>query len=299
MIARGRRAVWLGFVLLTLAGAPAGAQQLPGDTFSFPSHGSALRARYYRSTLPGPRPTVLLVHGFPGGPVDMLGLGVALSEAGWNALFYNPRGMHGSEGEYAPEGGIEDAAVALAYLRDGAARFAVDTAHMAVVGYSHGGWVALMTGIRGTPVRCIAAIAPDNLGLAARRIDSDSVYAAGLRQALQGAAQRGFVRGLGFEAASAQLRAHRDEYDPTLHAAALAGRAVLIVGGWRDNGPTIELYIAPLVRALRAGGARVTPVALDDDHAFRTARQELHRSLLDWLGRECARAQPTTGTAPG
>ena len=298
MIARRGGAVSLGCVLLTLAGAPAGAQQLPGDTLSFRSHGATLQARYYRSRQPGRHPTALLIHGFPGVGTDMLGLGVALSDGGWNALFYHPRGFDGSEGEYTLEAGLEDAATALAFLREGAGRLNVDTARLAVVGYSHGGWAALMTGMRGAPVACVAAVAPDNLGLDARRLQADSAYAAGLRQTLANAAQRGLVRLADFDATRATLRAHADEYDTMQHGAALAGKSVLVVGGWRDLAVTLDLYVAPLVRALRAGGARVTPLALDDDHSFRSTRPELQRAVLEWLGRECVGSARPPETGP-
>lgn len=290
MTIRSVAQAFLAVAPLALAAAPAAAQQLPGEAVTFSSHGATLQGRFYRAPSPGPHPTAILFTGFPGNGSDVFGLGPELSRAGWNALFFNPRGFHGSEGEYTPTRGLEDAATALAFLRSNAGSLGVDTARIAAVGYSHGGWAALMTGIAGAPVRCVAAIAPDNVGLGGRRLDGDSAYAAMLRQALQGAARSGLVRGAGWESATAEMRARADDFDPIRHAAALAGTPVLVVGGWRDQGPTMELYIVPLVRALRAAGnTRVTPVTLDDDHTFRATRQELQRTVVAWLDGACLR----------
>ncbi len=278
--------------LLALAGGlrSAAGQQAAGEPITFPSHGHTLRAVFYRATTPGTHPTAVLFTGFPGNGTDVLGLGPALPAAGWNALFFNPRGFYQSEGEYLPSRGLEDAASALAFLRASAARLGVDTGRIAAVGYSHGGWTALMTASREPGVKCVAVIAPDNLGLDGRRLQSDTVYRAVLARALKGAADRGVVRGAGFDAAAAELTGHAAEYDLITHAAPLNARPVLVLGGWRDEGPTLEQYIVPLVRALRAAGnARVTPVTLDDDHTFRATRPELQRTVLGWLESACPR----------
>ncbi len=292
MTVRTLRIAWPALALLGLGVGfgSAAAQQAPGEPITFPSHGSQLRAVFYRATTPGTHPTAVLFTGFPGNGTDVLGLGPALPPAGWNALFFNPRGFHQSEGEYLPSRGLEDAASALAFLRSSSASLGVDTGRIAAVGYSHGGWTALMTTSREPGIKCVAAIAPDNLGLDGRRLQSDTVYRAVLARALKGAADRGFVRGAGFDAAVAELTGHATDYDLTTYASPLAARPVLVLGGWRDDGPTLEQYIVPLVRALRAAGnARVTPVTLDDDHTFRTTRPELQRTIVGWLESACAR----------
>lgn len=276
--------------LLAVVGAPAPGRDLPGEAVTFQSHGSTLQGRFFRARAPGARPTVLLFHGFPGGPGDVLGVGAAVSRAGWNALLFNPRGFHGSQGTHTLENALEDTAAALAFLRASQAPPGIDTGRIAVVGYSYGGWLALMAGMRHAEVKCVAAIAPGNEGMQARMLDGDPAYAASLRQTIERADRENLVRGLGWDSAAAEMRAHADEYDLIRHAAALAGRPVLVVGGWRDQGPTLEAFIVPLVRALRAAGnARVTPVALDDDHSYGATRQELHRVVVSWIESACAR----------
>jgi hypothetical protein len=98
----------------------------------------------------------------------------------------------------------------------------------------------------------------------------------------------GRVRGIDAATLLAESLAHMDEYDLLLHGAALRGKPALVIGGWRDEGPTLEGWIIPLVRALRAAGAEhVTPVTVDDDHSFRNSRPEIHRAVIEWLRTAC------------
>ncbi len=290
MRARTLMQVALTLTALTAAPASTAAQQQPAaEPITFQSHGSTLQARIFRATTPGAHPTVLLFTGIPGNGTDVLGLGKTLSAAGWNAFFYNPRGLHGSQGEYTAARGLEDAATAIAFVRSDGTRLGLDPTRLAAVGYSQGGWVSLIAGERGAPVTCVVAIAPDNLGIGARRVaEGDSAYIALVRGLHGEAARAGGLVAADFQTLAAELRAHEDDFDPIRHAAGLAGTPVLLIGGWRDEGPTLERYIVPLVRALRAAGnTRVTPVTLDDDHGFTATRQELHRIVSAWLGSAC------------
>ncbi len=280
-------------MLLTIAApVPASTQQVAGEAIAFESGGATLQGRFFRAPGPGVHPTVLLFHGYPGNPTDVLGLGEALAPVGWSALTFNYRGAYGSGGRLTPPNSLEDASAALAFLRTHAGELGVDTGRIAVVGYSYGGWVALMTG-SAEAVRCVGAIVPGNWGQQVRAMRRDTAFRAAMRASYEGPIRAGRIRGMPWDSAWALLQQHGDEYDSTARAGSLAGKPVLVVGGWRDQGPTLEEYIVPLVRALRAAGnERVTPVALDDDHGLGASRGELHRIVSAWLGAAC------TGSAP-
>lgn len=271
------------------AAPPASGQQITVEPIEFLSHGASVRGQFYRGTGPAPRPTLLLFHGYPGGSGDVLGIGAAAAAAGWNTLVYMPRGFHDSGGLHSMANALEDVAAALDYLRSSTPMLEVDTARLAAAGYSFGGWVALMAATRHPQLRCLATVGPANQGLTARLMRRDSAYQAAIRAAVEPPMLDGRVRSGGWEAAKAELFDHQDEYDLLLRGEALRDRPVLVIGGWRDTGPTLEHYIVPLVRALRmAGNERVTPVVLDDTHAFRQTRQQVKELVVEWLERECS-----------
>ena len=79
-----------------------------------------------------------------------------------------------------------------------------------------------------------------------------------------------------------------DKLDPTLDlrksASLLAQRDILLIGGWDDDGPTIDHHILPLYRALKSEKAEnVRIVAFQDDHGFGNSRAELAQTIIEWL----------------
>ena len=152
----------LGLAMLLLAAPPAFADSLPRSIYTDPPNDAHSPARMealhipsgevaingvaYITSGPGPHPTVLLLHGMPGNEKN-LDLAQAMRRAGWTVVAINYRGSWGSPGPFHFAQTLEDAAAALAYLRqpDNAARLGIDTRRMVVVGHSMGGWVSAQT----------------------------------------------------------------------------------------------------------------------------------------------------------
>src|SRR5688572_5580693 len=91
------------------AAHPARNQQLLID-----SNGSAMNALLFMAQGPGPKPTVILLHGLPGNERN-LDLAQALRRVGWNVLTFTYRGAWGSEGRFSLTNAIEDGEAALAF----------------------------------------------------------------------------------------------------------------------------------------------------------------------------------------
>ena len=82
-----------------------------------PSHGMGMNGLFYLAGGPGPHPTMLLLHGFPGNEQN-LDLAQAIRRAGWNVLTMHYRGSWGSPGSYRFAQNLEDGEAVLAFLRD-------------------------------------------------------------------------------------------------------------------------------------------------------------------------------------
>ena len=84
-----------------LASDPARDAEHPPaiNELTIPSDGSRMPGLIYVANGPGPHPTVVLLHGFPGNEKN-LDLAQALRRAGFNVLFFHYRGAWGAEGDY-------------------------------------------------------------------------------------------------------------------------------------------------------------------------------------------------------
>ncbi len=255
---------------------------------AFESGGARLNAVLYQSSGPGPHPTALVLHGFPGNERN-LDLAHALRRAGWNTVFFHYRGSWGSGGNFSFGHVLEDVNAVLATVRDPAFAQAhrIDPRRIALVGHSMGGFAALMVASERPEVVCVASLAGANLGLLASAA-ADPGQAPRIAQGLarNGA---GAIRDLSGERLVAELRKQGSAFDLVLRAPALAAKPVLLVAGSRDEVARPELHHAPLAAAISAQpDARLSVVLLDADHAFSGSRIALARSVLDFLAQECA-----------
>lgn len=275
----------LALATLLVVLPPAAAQQAP-EPIAFDSHGDTVRGLFFRAAASGRQPVVILLHGYPGSPGDVMGMGAAAAAAGWNALMFHPRGMHDSEGTTTNANAVEDVSSAVVFLRSSAAELPVDTGRIAAVGHSMGAALALLAGMRDPAIDCVGAIAPGPpMPLLRESAEFREVF---MTQVLAPAMREGLVRGVSPEAVVEEFLADPYAFDPVHRAAELAGKPVLVVGGWRDRGIRVEGWIAALIRALRAAGNdSVTPVTLDDGHNFTARRPALRAAVVEWLRSSC------------
>src|SRR5512133_2244275 len=111
----------------------------------FESHGDRLNGIVYVANGPGPHPTVILLHGFPGNEKN-LDLAQDMRRAGWDVLYFNYRGAWGTPGDFSFAHSIEDTAAALAYLRrPGVAKaLRLDPNRIVLMGHSMGGFMSVV-----------------------------------------------------------------------------------------------------------------------------------------------------------
>jgi pimeloyl-ACP methyl ester carboxylesterase len=245
-----------------------------------PSHGVSLSGFLLGANGPGPHPTVVLLHGFPGNEKN-LDLAQSMRRAGFNVLFFHYRGAWGSEGDYALIHLAEDAASALQFLRQSAETLRVDVHKISVVGHSMGGFTALRTAARDEGVICVVGIAAANLGEYAEREESAAkgfkVYADGLFM----------LRNFGGDKALAEIDTYAEEFDVRNDGPALAGKSVLLVAGSRDTTvpPDVQERIALAYGDV--AGLKLRAEVIPGDHSFSTSRIQLQHLVIDWLDSDC------------
>jgi pimeloyl-ACP methyl ester carboxylesterase len=195
--------------------------------------------------------------------------------------------MFKNEGIHTPSNTLADAVAALDYLQNAGLEF-VAQGHFAVIGYSYGGWVALLTGARDPRVSCVAGIGPGNVGVLAEDMNRDPKVRAYWEDYLEKIMRGDPARGIGGKQTVEEILAHSSEFDIRNQGETLSRKPVLLIGGWRDQTASLEKYTLPIARAVEAvDGSNLTPIVLDDDHDYRKTREEVHAAVCNWLRDKC------------
>jgi len=257
---------------------------------SFESGGSKLNGLMYVANGPGPHPTVIILHGYPGNERN-LDLAQAMRRAGMNVLYFDYRGTWGSGGEFSIAHALEDVAKAVDRARseEWASAYRADPDRVALVGHSLGGFLGAITTAEDDRIACFAFLAGADLGWMGLQARKDASTLAGWESFFgqQMDARGGPVHGDARRVAS-ELVNRVEEWSVPSRAADLAARPLLLVAAARDEVAPKTNHHDRVIAALREADAeRLTEVVLDDDHVFSAHRIGLARRLVDWLRAEC------------
>lgn len=242
------------------------------EVLHVPSGGVEINAVAYTAAGPGPHPTIVICHGWPGNEKN-LDLAQALRRAGWNAITFNYRGSWGSPGNFRFAQNPEDARAVLAHLRrpDVAAKLGIDTGRIVLAGHSMGGWVTAMVAAEDRSLAGAILISAANMGAAARRSRDQLVaQSAGNAEALAGTSPAMMAD---------ELAANAAAFDLVPRAAGLARLPLLVLTS--DDG--LKPLTDPVVAAARAAGGQVTEGHQATDHSWSDARLALASRTHDWL----------------
>lgn len=283
-----RRAVLLTLICIFLPFSAYG-QSMDSGPVVIHSDGFRLQAYFYQAQERHLHPTLLLIHGWPGSPGDVLGMGKRLVEHGINVLVVSPRGMHESEGTNTFAGTLRDISASLRWLRTPkvADRFQIDTANIILGGHSFGGGMAMAYAATDSSVRQLVSIAGTDHGEFIREYERNESYASMIREVLRSTqAPEGPIR-FNLEFSIKELMDGREVYGLRENASKLADRAILLIGGWEDVNTTVDQFMLPLYRSLRSAGAEdVTFLVYHDDHEFARVRDRLEADIVDWMERK-------------
>lgn len=254
------------------------------------SNGNKLNADFYRASGDEKCPTLILLHGMPGGEGDLLGLGKKLSPLGINVLVFNFTGIWSSEGVFSFDSSMEDIGAAICFLKnkENIENFNIDTSNIVVAGYSFGGAMALTGAIYNSEIKRIISIAGADESVFGRRMLVDEDFRIMFKQMVKGLEYpEGPLKG-DMEEHSKQWRSNLDKYDQVKHADSLKERDILLLGGWKDTNIVLEEHILPLYRKLQTLKAENVKIQVfDTNHGFGNVREELADTIEKWIKNKC------------
>ena len=287
---RFKSLVHLAFTLLFIWGSVMAEDKKQAVPVAFESEGYKISGQFFTADGEGPFPTVILLHGIPGGEGDLFGLGQQLNMASVNAFTFNYRGTWKSEGVYVPSTSIEDVISAIKYIKspDMVTKFLIDTTKLSIIGYSYGGGMALLGAALENCITNVVSMAGGDLKVVADFIEKSQEYRLMHRQFLDECMEdSNAVRGLGGEASHEWLLENRDKFDLLKYAEALSQKRVLLLGGWKDFAIPVEDHILPLFRAIQKFSPEHLQIKIYDcDHSFEGVKDQLTTDIVNWIKNE-------------
>ncbi len=257
---------------------PAGMADL-----RIPSHGVNMNAVLYTASGALPHPVVLLFHGFPGNEQN-LDLAQAIRRAGFTVLTLHYRGSWGSPGKFSFTNALEDADVAVGFLRDPAivTKYNLDPRRIFVAGHSMGGMMAASATAHDPRVAGLVLISAWDMGAQAPRF-ADADFRK--KQLDSGFADEVIPLATTPDALMDELVANAAKWDFVDYTPDLKSRPVLILTA--DDGLTADNQ--RLAQALKAAGDNdVTEEHMATDHSYSDRRIALETSVVRWLERHQA-----------
>ncbi len=255
-------------------------------SIEFINSGDCVYGQMYPAVGPKPAATFLFIPGWPGLPEVRLDLGPALADQNINFCWFNPRGLYPSGGVLTHAGTLQDTTAALRWLKqpDVQERFNIETANLVLGGYSFGGGMAMAYAALDSSIHRVISIAGLDFGVLAQELQQNTAFAKIIRHwRSRTRAPEGPAR-FDVDASFKELMDYHLIFGLRENAPRLADRSILIIGGWEDEGASIDNYQLPFYRALKnAGAADVTFLVYHTDHTFANVRQRLAADITTWI----------------
>jgi len=262
---------------------------------SIPSGDARMFAAVHLAAGSAPAPTVVFRTGHLSGTrpewphpevdadPDIPVLGV-IRDRGWNVLALQYRGYWGSTGRFSYAHMLADTDTVVAYLRSERIGRAlqVDGARVALLGSSMGGGAALLAAGHVPGLRCVAALAPFNMGAFLEAAQAKG----GLESILRGPREGRMIDWVDTDEQLRDFSANVERYDVRRQLAPLAGRHVFVAAG-TDDAVVPLAGLRALGDEMRTSGIALTYAELPDDHVFSRGQAVLGKRIAQWLHANC------------
>lgn len=227
--------------------------------------------------IPGPHPTVIMSHGFPGYTTNN-DLELALMRMGCVVIHMNHRGAWGSEGMYLFTN-LKDDLIAIAKWAHNPAiadQYRIDPERIFLVGHSMGGQTVLNAAKDLDFIRGVAAMAAYDIGAAFRYKMEKDLF---LMIETEGQCLKMNSAGDVYENAlmNQQELSILNRYD------ALISKNVLLVEASFDTIAPPDKMLRPLAEKLKEAGGNVTYETIPSNHSFVGQRMKLTTLVGRWI----------------
>lgn len=261
--------------------APDAAHPPRSQQVLVPSGGVGMNALFYLAGGPGPHPTLVLFHGFPGNEQN-LDLAQAVRRAGWNVLTLHYRGSWGSPGVFSLTHVQEDARAAAAFVEAPAnqARYGIDPRRIVLGGHSMGGFAAASAARTDDRLAGVILLDAWNVGG-----EDGAAFARLDRKARAAMAEKAFddlgnaLAGTSPAVIADEIAAHAADWNVRAWAPRLTRVPMLVIGAARSGGAENHA----IAQAVAAAGGKVTDITLPTDHPFSDHRIALAATVVRWL----------------
>ena len=286
---RTRKALLSIFLISNSLLLPA---QLNPVNIDLRNNGNKLDAKFYQVDKAISPPTLILLHGFPGNANSPYGLVERLTKNGINVLVFNYEGSFNSEGIFSWENCMTNIGVAYSFLKqkNNIQQFSIDTSKIFVCGCSMGAAFALSAAVHNSEIRKLIAVAGGNdLSIYLQKMKSDPIFRTALEKRIATAVMpNGPIKGDSayIHKYFDQLMSSYEYFDLIKNAEKLKNKEIFFITGWLDTTIPMEEFIIPSYRKLKTLYPKSVSIkALETDHYFTNARDELASSIIEWVNK--------------
>ena len=251
----------------------------------FESSGCKLLGTMFLSAGEGPHPVIILLHGFPGNEVNY-DLAHVFRRQGFNVLVFHYRGCWGSGGDYLWKNLVEDVSSAISFVKSNYAQknFHIDPGKIILMGYSMGGFAALLNAVQNDEIKYAASLAGFNAGMFGELIESNKIIFEYSMQHMQPAMD--FVKCSSADILLNELITNKKEWNLINYLEKLSKKNLLIIGAKFDTTTPLDIHHKPLMNALKTTNIKnVKEVILETEHSFSDKRIALARIISEWLSK--------------
>lgn len=249
----------------------------------FESSGCKLLGTMFLAAGKGPHPVIILMHGFPGNELNY-DLAYVFQRQGFNVFVFHYRGCWGSEGDYLWSNLVDDASSSIKFIRSNFAQdnFRIDPNKIVLIGYSMGGFAALLNTIMDDEIKYTVSISGFNAGVFGELIESDKTIYDYSMAHMQPAMD--FVKCNSADILLNELITNKKEWNILNHLEKLSNKNLLVIGARFDSTTPLDIHHKPLISALKTANVKnVKEVILETEHSFSDKRIALARIISDWL----------------
>ncbi len=250
----------------------------------FNSNGIKLLGTFFMASGKEKKPTVILLHGFPGNE-NNFDIAHAIKRFGFNVVVFHYRGSWGSGGNFSISNSLEDVYSMIEYIKkdDVSERLNIDAKNITLIGHSMGGFLSFLTSIKYPQIKNIASLAGFNFGFFSEYLLQNPQF---VEATMDGLAQGSMLlAGSSAKKVYNEMLTNKDDWNLLKLLPELRGKNILLVGAEFDYVAPLELHHHPMVKGLKNVGANFKSEVYKTGHSFSSARIRLTTEIISWLKR--------------